>query len=83
MLSEYSKGGLTIQILDWYGPVNNCYLKANVILNNYVTEDDIRGPILKEVLRIASDIGFKIAKGDQQMNHPYKYYAEAYYGLIV
>lgn len=83
MLSEYSKDGLTVQVLDWYGPVDDCYLKAKVILNNEVTEDNIRDPMLKEVIRIASDIGFKIAEGDPQLNFPHKYYAEAYYGLIV
>lgn len=82
MLSEYSKGGLTVNVLDWYGPAENCYLKAEVIFGNEKTTDDLTGPLLTYVLKRADAIGFSFANGDPQQNFPHKYYAEAYYEII-
>ncbi len=83
MLSEYTKNGLTVKVIKWVGGVENSHLTAEVQINDEKREDTIADEELHQVLKRASEIGFSHADGDPQKNFPARYYAEAYYELIV
>ncbi len=83
MLSTYSKNGLTVNVVRWEGDPKNCYLIAEVIINNLVTQETIEGDQLYYVLKVASELGLKASNGDVQLNQPHKFYAEVYYDIII
>jgi len=88
MLSTYTKSGLTVEVTDWTPFTNDkgekdSYLNANVIYEGNSRLDKIEGEMLSYVLKNADYLGLRAANGDIQLNIPSKYYAEAYYDIIL
>ena len=88
MLSTFSKDNLTVDIKDWTSFTNNkgekdSFLSAVVTYDGVSRNDKIDGEILKYVLKNADYLGIQAAEGNVQMNIPSRYYARAYYDIIV